>query len=80
MEFLRSFLRSHLAGKPVVVFSRAMRALELDEYIIITIQSRGHCLSFPALWGRLIVVMQIAKKKGTGGKLVSKAFPNSLLL
>ena len=82
MEFVRSFLRCHLAGNPMVVFSQAIRAQEHDEYIIITIQNRGHCLSFPALWGHLIVVMQIAKKKkkGTGGKRVSKAFPNSLLL
>ena len=49
MEFLRSFLRRHLAGKPVVEFSQAIRAQEHDEYIIITIQNRGHCLSFPAL-------------------------------
>ena len=47
----------------MVVFSQAIRAQEHDEYIIITIQNRGHCLSFPALWGHLIVVMQIDKKK-----------------
>ena len=67
MEFLRSFLRRHLARKPVVAFSQAIRAQEHTDYVIITVQNRGHCLSFPALRGRLILVMRIAKKKKEKG-------------